>query len=155
MTCRIGLPLPFYNMKCTGNQLLDLFSTYMESPFGWVTFFPIPSLLSSTFAFWDIRRNLPTQLRLFLFLHLFLIKWPFCFLLRSFTEGGIYDFWNNKQQAKSRKYFQGHGQGHEARSRKYFTRGTGYVSRDPCITCCAGNVRINNSRHRRHRRHHP
>ena len=60
------------------------------------------------------------------FLHLFLIKWPFCFFLRSFREGGMTNFWNNKRQAKSRKYY---------------TRGTGYVSRDLCIAWCADNVR--------------
>ena len=68
MTCRIGLPLLFYNIKCRGNhaflffffELFDLFSTFMESPFGWVTFFPISSLVSLTFAFWDIQRSLST-----------------------------------------------------------------------------------------------
>ena len=39
----------------------------MESPFGWVTFFPIPSLVSSTFAFWDIRTNLSTLVFAFVF----------------------------------------------------------------------------------------
>ena len=128
MTCRIGLPLPFYNMKCRGNQLFDLFSTCMESPLGWVTFFPIPSLLSSTFAFWDIRRNLPTLV--------------FIFTFASNTMAVLLSFTVIYRGRHIRLLKQ------QARSRKYFTRGTGYVSRDPCLTCCAGNVRINNSRHR-------
>ena len=126
MTCRIGLPLPFYKMICRGNQLFDLFSTCMESPFGWVTFFPIPSLLSSTFVFWDIRRNLSTLVFTF-------VSNKMAVLL-SFTV--IY----KGRHIRLLKQ--------QARSRKYFTRETGYVSRDLCITCCAGNVRINNSRHR-------
>ena len=59
MTCSLGLSLPFYNIKCRGNHaVFFLFSTSMESHFGWFTFFRISSLVSLTFAFWDIRRNL-------------------------------------------------------------------------------------------------
>ena len=48
MTCRIGLPLPFYNIKCRGNKafffkLFDLFSTCMEAPLGYNFPHPLPS----------------------------------------------------------------------------------------------------------------
>ena len=65
----------------------------MVSPFGWVTFFPIPSLMS---AFWDIRRNSSTLVFTFVSNKLA--------VLLSFTV--IYRRWHFhllKQQVKSRE----------------------------------------------------
>ena len=83
-------------------QLFDLFSTCMESAFGWVTFFPIPSLVSSTFAFWDIQRNLSTLVFTFVSNKMS--------VLPSFTVN--YSGWHIQLlkaqascQAKSRKYY--------------------------------------------------
>ena len=116
----------FYNIKCRGNhtfffKLCDQFST-----FGWVTFFPIPSLVSSSFGFWDIWRNLPT-LDFTFFVNKLAVLLSFTVIYRR----------RHVQLLKQR-----------AKSWKYYTRGTGHVSCDLCIAWCADNVRINNNRHR-------
>ena len=123
--CGIGLPLPFFNITCRGNHaffkvITICFQLVWNHLSVGLHFCPSPP--------WWVRRlhfGIYEETCLRLFLHLFLIKWPFCFLLRSFTE-------LLKQQAKSRKYY---------------TRGTSYVSRDLCIAWCVDNVRMNNSRH--------
>ena len=89
MTYRIILPLPFHNIKCRGNHaFLKLFRPVFN--FYAITFWLV-------YIFPHLRPNdLNVSILGYVQKHVYAWFYIF-FLLRSFTEGGISNFWNNKQ----------------------------------------------------------
>ena len=92
MAYRIGLPLPFYIIKCRGNHAFLKLFRFVLNLYG-ITFWlgyifphPIPSELNVCIS------GYTKKLVYAWFYIFFLINWPFCFLSRSFTEGGISNF---------------------------------------------------------------